>query len=45
MEEEDVKAWAIVHIRGFNYLDTNSLSCNMKGRPFIIYKVKGDFVC
>ena len=44
MEEEDVKAWAIVHIRGFNYLDTNSLSCNMKGRPFIIYKVKGDFV-
>ena len=44
MEEEDVKAWAIVHIRGFNYLDTNSLSCNMKGRPFIIYKVKGHFV-
>ena len=30
MEEEDVRAWAIVHIRGFNYLDTNSLSFNMK---------------
>lgn len=44
MEEEDVREWAIVHIRGFKYVDTNTLSCNMKGRPFVIYKVKGDIV-
>ncbi len=44
MNEEDVRPWAIVYIRGFNYLDTNSLCYNMNGRPFLIYKVRGDNV-
>lgn len=42
MDENDLKEWGIVYLQHIRYPDTNEIDFRMNGRPYLIYKMRGD---